>query len=69
MSGLSYCFRDLIQTEVSHRNFPNIINRGKAAAAVVTAAHREEIMESRRDSAGKLIRIAQVKTAKKLKSA
>jgi hypothetical protein len=45
------CFRELIQTEVSHRNMPNIINRGKAAAQLVTAMHREQIMESRRMSA------------------
>jgi flagellar biosynthesis component FlhA len=58
MDGLTYCFRDLLQHEVSHRNMPNIINRAKAAAAVVTSVHREEIMESRRNSAQKTINSA-----------
>jgi hypothetical protein len=55
MESLSMCFRELIQTEVSHRNMPNIINRGKAAAQLVTAMHREQIMESRRHSAEQAI--------------
>jgi hypothetical protein len=34
---------------------PNIINRGKAAAQLVTAMHREQIMEARRQSAEQLL--------------
>lgn len=30
---------------------PQIINRGRAVAAIVTAAHREELMEMKRVSA------------------
>lgn len=62
------CFRELIQTEVSHRNMPNIINRGKAAAAIVTSAHREELMEAKRDGAGLYIKSAENPTLKKLKA-
>lgn len=51
MNGLAKCFKELVKTNVSHRTMPNVINRGKAVAAVVTAVHREEIMESRRRNA------------------
>lgn len=67
MDGLTMCFRELINTEVSHRNMPSIINRGKAVAAVVTAAHREEIMENKRISAIDAIRNSEQPTLKKLK--
>jgi len=48
MTGLTQCFRELISTEITHRNMPQIINRGKAVAQIVTAAHREELMEMKR---------------------
>jgi len=67
MDGLTMCFRELIQSEVSHRNMPNIINRGKAAAAIVTAAHREELMEMKREGAGLMIKSAEKPSLKKLK--
>lgn len=67
MEGLTMCFRELIETEVHHRNMPNIINRGKAAAALVTAAHREELMESKRLSAIITIKSAEQPSLKKLK--
>jgi hypothetical protein len=67
IDGLTQCFRELIETEVSNRNMPNIINRGKAIAQIVTAVHREEIMESKRDSAKNLISLETNKTVKKLK--
>ena len=51
MEGLSFCFRELLQTSITDRKMPNIINRAKAAAGIVTASHREEIMEARRKSA------------------
>jgi hypothetical protein len=38
---------------------PNIINRGKAAAAIVTAVHREEVMENKRHQSEMLLRGAQ----------
>lgn len=65
MSALSDCFRELISTEVSHRNMPNIINRGKAAAGLVTAMHREQIMEAKREAAQQLI--SETQATKKLK--
>ena len=68
MDGLTMCFRELIQTEVSHRNMPNIINRGKAAAAIVTSAHREELMEAKREGATLSIKGAEQPTLKKLKT-
>lgn len=69
MHGLTNCFRELLATEISHRNMPNIINRAKATAAIVTAAHREEIMEIKRQS-GQYMVMSNVKTEiKKLKSA
>jgi hypothetical protein len=55
MESLSMCFKELIETEISHRNMPNIINRGKAASQLVTAMHREQIMESKRQSAQQII--------------
>lgn len=66
MDGLTTCFRQLIGTEISHRNMPNIINRGKAAAALVTAAHREEVMEGRRLGASSVIKSAEGIIIKKL---
>ena len=68
MDGLTMCFRELIETEVSHRNMPNIINRGKAAAALVTAAHREELMEYKRENAGLRLKSAEEPSLKKLKT-
>ena len=68
MDGLTMCFRELIQTEVSHRNMPNIINRGKAAAAIVTSAHREELMEAKREGAVLYLKGAEKPTLKKLKA-
>jgi hypothetical protein len=67
MEGLTMCFRELIETEVSHRNMPNIINRGKAAAAIVTSAHREELMEQKRLGATLALKGAEKPTLKKLK--
>lgn len=51
MDALTMCFRELISNDVTDRKMPNIINRGKATAAIVTAMHREQIMESKRKSA------------------
>jgi len=67
MQGLTNCFRELLETEISHRNMPNIINRGKAAAAIVTAAHREELMEMKREGALIALKSAEKPTLKKLK--
>lgn len=67
MYGLTMCFRELIQTEVTHRNMPNIINRGKAAAAIVTSSHREELMEAKRQGAMLSLKSAEKPTLKKLK--
>jgi hypothetical protein len=67
MEGLTMCFRELIQTEVSHRNMPNIINRGKAAAAVVTSCHREELMEAKREGATFALKSAEKPSLNKLK--
>ena len=66
MDGLTMCFRELIGTEVHHRNMPNIINRGRAAAAIVTAAHREELMEMKREGAILSLKSAEQPTLKKL---
>jgi hypothetical protein len=67
MEGLTYCFRELIQTDVTHRNMPNIINRGRAIAGIVTASHREELMEFKRQSAILSIKGAETPSLKKLK--
>jgi hypothetical protein len=67
MDGLTSCFRELIQTEVTHRNMPNIINRGKAVAAIVTASHREELMELKREGASFALKSAEIPSLKKLK--
>ena len=57
LEGMSMCFRELVATEISNRNMPNIINRSKAVAAVVTAIHREEIMEAKKQAALKALEI------------
>lgn len=49
------CYRELIATEVMDRKMPSIINRGKAAAAVITAMHREQIIEEKRQRAQKVL--------------
>lgn len=69
MEGLTLCFRELIATEVSHRNMPNIINRGRAVAAIVTSAHREEILEMKRRNVSLRIEAAEKSNIKKLKKA
>ena len=69
MGGLTSCFRELLATEISHRNMPNIINRAKATAAIVTAAHREEIMEAKRQSGQHMVMSSDKTITKKLKSA
>lgn len=67
MEALAFNFRQLQEAEISNRNMPNIINRGKAAAAIVTACHREELMESKREWAALSIKGAETPTLKKLK--
>lgn len=67
LEGLTMCFRELIATEVTDRKMPTIINRGKAAAAVVTAAHREELMEYKRRGGLLSIKSAEEPSLKKLK--
>ena len=64
MASLSDCFRELIQTDITDRKMPNIINRGKAASQLVTAMHREQIMEAKRQSAQITILENQVKKLK-----
>lgn len=66
--ALSDCFRQLIQTDIAHRNMPNIINRGKAAAQLVTAMHREQLMELKRRQAETVVLDTQEKEKKKLKA-
>lgn len=58
--------RDLNSVEITNRNIINLINRGKATAAIVTAFHREEIMEAKRTSGLLAIRKAEPKKLKKL---
>jgi len=67
MEGLTMCFRQLIETEIHHRNMPNIINRGKAAAGIVTSAHREELMEAKRNGAILQLKTSEKPSLKKLK--
>jgi hypothetical protein len=59
--------RDLNDPSISDRNIPNLINRGKASAAIVTAFHREELMEMKRGTAVLSIKSAEQPTLKKLK--
>lgn len=65
--SLSTSLRELMAVEVSHRNIPNLINRGKAVAAIVTAHHREEIMEAKRQSGIMTMTVAQGNQVKGLK--
>ena len=66
MEGTTMIFRELVGTEVHHRNMPNIINRGRAVAAIVTAAHREELMEMRRERSMVSLKLSEQPTLKKL---
>lgn len=67
MEGLTMCYRELISTEVTDRKMPNIINRGRAVAAIVTASHREELMEFKRTGAQLAIKSTEQPSLKKLK--
>ena len=60
--------RDLNSVEISNRNIPNLINRGKASAAIVTAFHREELMESKRQGAHIALKSSERPSLKKLKN-
>lgn len=66
MVALHGCLRELINTDIAHRNMPNIINRGKATSQVVNSIHREEIMELKRIELSQRI-IDQQNIAKKIK--
>lgn len=68
MDGLTQCFRELISTDISHRNMPQIINKGRAVAGIVTAAHREELMELKRQNASVKLLKAERPTVDKLKA-
>jgi hypothetical protein len=59
--------RDLNNVSISDRNIPNLINRGKASAAIVTAFHREELMEAKREGSFIAIKSAEKPSLKKLK--
>lgn len=59
--------RDLNDVEISHRNIPNLINRGRASAAIITAYHREELMEAKRSGALIALKSAEAPSLKKLK--
>lgn len=61
------CYRELIATEVMDRKMPSIINRGKAAAAVITAMHREQIIEEKRQRAQKVLEGAEKQVMNDLK--
>ena len=67
MEALSRNMRDMMATEISHRTMPNLINRAKATAAIVTAVHREEIMEAKRQSGLLTIMSAERPITKRLK--
>lgn len=67
MDGLTQCFRELIETDITHRNMPQIINRGRAAAAIVTSVHREELMEMKRQNANLKLIQAEKPTLDKMK--
>lgn len=51
MNGLTLCFRELIDTDVRDERMGKIVDRSRAVAAVVTAAHREELMQIKRNNA------------------
>lgn len=48
---------------------PQIVNRGRAVAAIVTSAHREELMEMKRQNAQVKLLQAERPTMAKLKKA
>lgn len=61
MTSLSDCFRELMQTDIMDRKMPNIINRGKSASQIVTAMHREQVMEAKRQASQQLVISTQMK--------
>ncbi len=69
MDGLTSCYRELMATKIDNLNMPNVIDRGRAAAAIVTSVHREEIMNARRESAQKTVNSAISMQLKGLKQA
>jgi len=65
MTTLSDSLRDLAAMSYGDRNLVMAINKGKALASIVTAIHREEIIESKRNNGLNAIKSAE---PKKLKS-
>ncbi len=58
MESLSGCFRQLVDTKITDKNIGHIINRGKAAAALVTTMHREILFQVKRDQTKGQLKIA-----------
>ena len=67
MVSLSDVFRDLISTDINHRHMGLLIGRGKAIAGLVTAMHREELMEMKRNGALLALKTSEQPSMKKLK--
>jgi hypothetical protein len=60
-------FRELISTEVMDRKMPSIINRAKATAMIVTAMHREQILEEKKLRGQKILEASEKEVMKDLK--
>lgn len=69
ISGLTKCFNELIAADISKKETAELINKSKAVAAVVTAYHREEIMDTKRDQVKKLVTSKEDKELQALKTA
>lgn len=67
MQTLTDSIRDVAALSPGDRNAQFHINKGKAVAQLVTAVHREEIIEIRRQQALGLLGIAEEESMKKLK--
>lgn len=68
MGALSDCFRQLTNTPIAHKDMQKIIGKGKAASQLVTAMHREQILEAKREGTKKVINITQRTGTKRLSS-
>jgi hypothetical protein len=67
MNGITMAYRELVGTEISHRNMPNIINRGRAVAGLIGAIDRLEKIEARKEKAVFALEAVEKPVMKKLK--
>jgi len=67
MEAIADCLRDIMALEVTHRNMPTLLNRGKAVSGLIMADIKEQLMEGKRQAVQTIMIAADGKVRKKLK--